>query len=186
MLKPLLLVGLPLLELMLLVRIGAKLGGLLTLMYLVVASMVGMSLARAQGAAVMERLRGETVSGRAPATDVLDRAGLALAGLLIAVPGFFTDFLGVLLLVPAVRRVAMLALLQRLKNAAVGGGVRMHMGGMPRASPFDDGHPGTVRDAEVIDVSGPGDGPHAFRSTMRDATPHDPSPHDTQDARDTR
>ena len=75
-----------------------------TLGLVVLAAVAGAGLMRAQGAQALVRLQAGLASGGGGVEPVADRALLALAGLLLLVPGFFTDALGLSLLVPPLRR----------------------------------------------------------------------------------
>ncbi len=93
----------PLVELLVIVQVADWIGVLETLGLLVAVSLAGVYLVKQQGLAVLRRAVRERREGRVPATAVADGALIALAGVLILVPGFVTDVIGLALLVPPVR-----------------------------------------------------------------------------------
>jgi UPF0716 protein FxsA len=68
------------------------------------STVAGMLLLRRQGWRTVLQMRAETAQGRLPAAALLEGAVLAVASLLLILPGFITDLAGILLFVPAVRR----------------------------------------------------------------------------------
>jgi UPF0716 protein FxsA len=100
----LLLVGVPLLELYLLIQVGSEIGALPTIALSVLTAILGTWLVRMQGFAVLLRVRVMLERGETPALEVLDGAVLLIAGLMLLLPGFLTDALGFLLLIPPLRR----------------------------------------------------------------------------------
>ncbi len=98
------LIGLPLLELALLVKTGQVIGFWATLAMVIGAGVIGALVLSRQSLAVVRRTREAVAQGRPPVAPVLDGAFLLLAGVLLITPGFLTDVLGLLLLVPPIRR----------------------------------------------------------------------------------
>jgi UPF0716 protein FxsA len=137
----LLFVGVPAIELWLLIEIGSVIGGAETILLIIITGVVGASLARAQGMAVLDRIRKETEAGRLPDRSVAEAALILAAGLLLITPGVITDVVGLLCLVPITRRLFLMVLGKLLARAArrQGGAqvnVRMHFGpGGPRGTP---------------------------------------------------
>jgi len=95
---------LPLAELWLLIRVGAAIGALAVVAWVVAAAALGVAVIQRQGFHTLTRVRARLARGEAPAEELLDGMLLALAGLLLVVPGLLTDVAGLLGLVPAVRR----------------------------------------------------------------------------------
>lgn len=95
----------PVIELYLLIRVGRLIGALPTVALILAISMAGAWLVRAQGFAILGRVRSELAQGRIPAGDLLDGALVLVGGILLLTPGFFTDFLGLFFLIPPARRV---------------------------------------------------------------------------------
>ncbi len=100
----LLLIGLPLAELYFLIQVGAEIGALPTIALSILTAVMGAWLVRRQGFGILMRVRRMMDEGEVPAVELLDGALLLLAGLFLLLPGFLTDSLGFLLLIPPVRR----------------------------------------------------------------------------------
>ena len=100
----LLFVGVPLIELYLLIQVGSEIGALPTIALSIFTALLGGALVRIQGFTVLMRVREAMVRSEIPALEMLDGALLLIAGLLLLLPGFVTDIVGFLLLVPAVRQ----------------------------------------------------------------------------------
>lgn len=99
-----LMIGVPLIELYLLIEVGSEIGALATIVLTLLTAVIGTWLVRLQGLGVLARVRRSMAEDQVPALDLLDGALLLLAGLFLLLPGFLTDALGFLLLVPLVRQ----------------------------------------------------------------------------------
>ena len=100
----LLFIVVPVVELALLIQLGKLVGLLPTLALIVVTGALGAFLARRQGLAVIDQVRGEMADGRIPAGAVVDGVIILLAAAVLMTPGVLTDACGFLCLVPAFRR----------------------------------------------------------------------------------
>jgi UPF0716 protein FxsA len=100
-------IGLPILEIALFVEIGGAIGLLPTLAIILMTAIAGMAIVRWQGLRALDRLRASMETGADPGSDpggpIAHGALILVAGVLLVLPGFFTDCLGLLLLVPPVR-----------------------------------------------------------------------------------
>lgn len=93
----------PLIEIALFIQIGGLIGLLPTLLIVILTAVAGTILIRSQGAAVMMQLR-ETMNDLRDPTEPLAHGAMVLfAGALLLTPGFFTDALGLSLMIPGVR-----------------------------------------------------------------------------------
>lgn len=90
-------------EIAVFIQVGAAIGVLATLGLTLLGMIVGAILLRAQGTATLMRVRAEIEAGRTPARPLGEGAALAAAALLIILPGFLTDLMGLLLFLPPVR-----------------------------------------------------------------------------------
>jgi UPF0716 protein FxsA len=163
----LLFVVLPLVELWLLLRVGAVLGAGVTLGLVIVTGVLGATLARRQGLAVFQRLQAELQQGRQPTATMLEGFAILLAGVVLMTPGLLTDALGLALLVPPSRRAILASLRRRFEASLRSGRTQVHtfVGGRPvsGADPLDIGGVGgprpseRVKDVPFIDVTPPGD-----------------------------
>lgn len=110
----LLFIVLPLAELWLLIKVGTLVGALPTVTLVVLTALVGMVLLRHQGLATLTRGRQRLEAGELPAEEMLEAMVLALSGVLLIAPGFVTDTLGLLGLLPPLRRWLVAALVPRM------------------------------------------------------------------------
>jgi len=104
----------PLVEIALFVTLGGALGLWLTLAVVIGTGILGVTLLRRLGLRSAERLRAEMDRMRDPLGAAGDSALLALAAILLILPGFLTDALGAFLLVPPVRRLLVAKLAARV------------------------------------------------------------------------
>src|SRR4051794_12637409 len=100
----LILFGVPLIEVALFVKVGGLIGALPTVMLCILSAIAGIGLMRRQGIATLDRLRASVEAGGDPRGPIAHGALVLVAGVLLVIPGFFTDAVGLLLLIPAVRR----------------------------------------------------------------------------------
>jgi len=93
----------PLAEIFLFIYLGELIGNYLVLIIAAVAGMGGALIALSQAQAARERLRAQLKAGRYPGREFADLAGIIVSGILLITPGFITDLLGYLLMIPALR-----------------------------------------------------------------------------------
>ena len=110
----LLFVVVPIVELYVLIQVGQEIGALWTVAILVADSILGSVLMRSQGRAVWRRFNEALAAGRPPAREVLDGVLVIFGGALLLTPGFMTDILGLLLLLPPTRALFRGTLVRRL------------------------------------------------------------------------
>lgn len=109
-------IAVPLLEVLLLVAIGRRLGLWPTVAVVVVAGALGAVLARAEGLRVLGAIRRDLARGEVPAAGLLDGMLVLLAGALLIAPGLITDIVAIALLVPPVRRLVRLHLARAVRR----------------------------------------------------------------------
>ncbi|MGD8265786.1 MAG: FxsA family protein [Chromatiales bacterium] len=97
-------VFIPLTELYVIIEVGDRIGAFTTIWLVVLTAVIGGWLVRKQGMGILFRIRQQMERGEAPAIEMLEGALLALMGILLLLPGFITDALGFLLLIPPLRR----------------------------------------------------------------------------------
>jgi UPF0716 protein FxsA len=132
------LIAVPLLEIALFIKVGGWIGVGPTLALIVLSAVIGAWMIRWQGISVMLRAQRELAEGTLPVLGAFEGLCLAIAGVLLLTPGFFTDVVGALLLVPAVRRMLYRYLRHRIETHVV------DLSSPPR----DHGAPGPLIDAE--------------------------------------
>ena len=94
----------PLVEIYFLIEIGDVIGAGFTIFMVVLTALIGAALVRYQGFTTLARAQNEMLNNRMPAMEVIEGALLLLAGALLMIPGFVTDALGFLLLIPPLRQ----------------------------------------------------------------------------------
>ncbi len=112
----------PLLEIYLLIKAGSVIGALPTVALVVFTAVLGAFLLRLQGLSTLNRIRTSLMQGKVPAMEILEGAALLVAGGLLLTPGFFTDAIGFLLLIPPLRRYWLLKIIERVTITSVSRG----------------------------------------------------------------
>jgi UPF0716 protein FxsA len=108
----LLFVGIPLTELYFLIKIGSQIGAFPTIFLTVFTALLGGYMVRRQGFSTLMRVREMAARGEVPAIEVMEGAVLLVCGVLLLLPGFITDVVGFIFLVPPIRRWLLTAGLQ--------------------------------------------------------------------------
>ena len=98
-------------EISIFIKVAAVLGVALTLLLVVLTSCLGASLVRHQGMKTLMQMQQKMAMGESPAAEMVKSVSLVMAGFLLILPGFFTDFLGLLLILPPVQKHLTLKLL---------------------------------------------------------------------------
>ena len=93
----------PIVELAVIIEIGATIGVLNTVGLLILSSILGGWLMKREGLGVVRRIQQATAEGRVPGKEVVDGVLVLFGGALMLAPGFLTDVAGMLLLLPPVR-----------------------------------------------------------------------------------
>jgi UPF0716 protein FxsA len=102
----LLFIVVPAMELYILIKVGGSIGAFNTIGIIVVTGFVGAALAKHQGFAAIRKMQQAMMEGRRIGTSLVSGALVVFAGALMLTPGFVTDSIGLLLLVPPIRAVA--------------------------------------------------------------------------------
>lgn len=103
----------PIIEIYLLIQVGQEIGAGWTIFLVVATAVAGAALLRYQGLATLYEAQNKMAHGELPASALLEGVMLLLAGALLLTPGFFTDALGFLFLIPMLRKRLAKALLHR-------------------------------------------------------------------------
>ncbi len=142
----------PIAELYVLIQIGQAIGILPTIALLIVDSVLGAALMRSQGRAAWMRFNAALAEGRVPGREVMDGALVIFGGALLLTPGFLSDFLGLILLLPPTRAVARKILLARFGSrvlATAAGGAQSRVFGFGGTAP----RPPRATADDVVDSS---------------------------------
>lgn len=108
----LLFVGVPLIELYLLIEVGGEIGAIPTITLTVFTAVLGGMLVRAQGLTTALRVRDALERHEVPALEMMEGVVLLATGFMLLLPGFITDLIGFVLLVPPIRRALLLYFLK--------------------------------------------------------------------------
>ena len=110
-------VCLPALEIYLFIEVGGQVGALGTLALIFLTAIIGLYLARHQGMQTLKSGMINLYQNKMPIYEMMTGASIALAALLLIIPGFFSDLIGFLLLIPFTRKILFnLALGKKIKN----------------------------------------------------------------------
>ena len=147
----------PIIEIVVVVAVGQAIGGWPTFLLLVATSLLGAWLIRREGGRAWRALEQAVRSGRMPAREIADGVVVLVGGSLLLAPGFVTDVLGLLLVLPFTRPVArsmlaavisrrLLAQTERFTGPAVAGQPGREKQGPRRSTSSDE-----VVEGEIID-----------------------------------
>ena len=142
----------PLVEMIILIEVGGMIGPLLTIALVVLTAICGVWLLRLEGMATLTRVQEKLQRGEIPETELLEGIMLIIGGALLLTPGFATDIVGFVCLVPGLRR----PLAARIIRSTSFGKFQMHS---PFQSPSfrnTDRHPGQTIDGEFVSESNNG------------------------------
>lgn len=139
----LLFIGVPLLELFVLVKVGQMVGFLPTVGLVVLTGVAGGILARMEGLRTILKLQGELAHGRLPGGALMDGFAILLGGALLLTPGILTDLVGFSFLLPPTRKVLLSSIKKKLEGRLKSGSIQItHLGGMPGMGPMSWGEAG--------------------------------------------
>jgi UPF0716 protein FxsA len=109
----------PIVEMWILIEVGGWVGALPTIALVVLTAMIGLSLLKQQGLATLMRARRKVVEGTIPASELVNGVMIAVGGALLLTPGFVTDALGFVLLIPKTRQWLLFKLIDRYRDKIV-------------------------------------------------------------------
>ena len=98
-------IGIPALEIFLLIKIGGQIGALNTIALIFLTAIIGIYFAKLQGIQTLKSGMVNIYQNKMPIYEIMSGASIAIAALLLIFPGFFTDFFGFLLLIPFTRKI---------------------------------------------------------------------------------
>ena len=100
----LLVIGIPLIEIYLFIKIGSQIGAFNTVLLILITAVAGVAYARYEGFNTLKSGMSQLIKNEMPIYELISGATLAFAALLLIFPGFATDLVGILLVVPITRR----------------------------------------------------------------------------------
>jgi len=115
----LLFIVVPIVELYFLIKVGSIIGVIPTILIVIATAVIGTALLRQQGLATLHRYQQSLSSGRLPAQEMIEGLALVFGGALLLTPGFVTDAVGFLCLIPITRQAVIRWLLKRVRIRGV-------------------------------------------------------------------
>ncbi len=166
------LILLPFAELYVLIKAGSVIGAGTTILIVIGSAIFGASLAKQQGREILFRAQGELNQGRVPTEQLLQGLLVFVGGIFLIAPGFITDVLGLLMVLPPTRFL-LTQLIKRVLAARLRSGrVRVYRFGGPFGRPEEPFSTMGIR-RDLINGDDDGDGPDD-RPPARDVTPKKP------------
>jgi UPF0716 protein FxsA len=110
----------PILEIYVIIQVGQAIGALWTIVLLIADSILGSLLMKSQGRAAWRRFQAALAEGRVPGREVLDGVLVIFGGAFLLTPGFCSDIVGALLLLPPTRAVIRRLLVRRFTFSVLG------------------------------------------------------------------
>tara|TARA_B110001450_G_scaffold240878_1_gene249936 strand:- start:1103 stop:1525 length:423 start_codon:yes stop_codon:yes gene_type:complete len=108
----LLIIGIPIMEIYLFIKIGSQIGAFNTISLIFITAFLGIVYARYEGFNTLKSGMAQIIKNELPVYEIISGAALAFAALLLILPGFATDFLGLMIIFPPTRKL----LLKRVSN----------------------------------------------------------------------
>ena len=100
----LLIIGIPTIEIYLMIKVGSVIGALNTILLIFLTATTGIYFAKMAGLSTLKSGFSQIVKNEIPIYEIISGAALAFAALLLIVPGFLTDIIGFLLIIPVTRK----------------------------------------------------------------------------------
>ena len=100
-----LIIGIPLIEIYLFVKIGSQIGAFNTVLLILTTAVIGIAYVRYEGFNTLKSGIGQLVKNEMPVYEIVSGATLAFAAFLLILPGFATDLVGILLVIPFTRKI---------------------------------------------------------------------------------
>ena len=103
-----LILGIPLIEIYLFIKVGSEIGALNTILLILTTAIVGIWYARYEGFNTLRSGMSQLVKNELPLYEIVSGAAIAFAALLLILPGFATDIIGILLVFPFTRKIILI------------------------------------------------------------------------------
>ena len=110
-----LILGIPLIEIYLFIKVGSQIGALNTIFLILTTAVVGIWYARYEGFNTLRSGMSQLVKNEVPLYEIVSGAAIAFAALLLILPGFATDIIGILLIIPFTRKVILSKFINKKK-----------------------------------------------------------------------
>tara|TARA_X000000368_G_C22765000_1_gene594536 strand:- start:307 stop:720 length:414 start_codon:yes stop_codon:yes gene_type:complete len=106
-------IAIPIIEILLFIKIGENIGAINTILLIILTAVVGVYFARIQGIRTIKSGFINIYQNKLPIYEILSGASIAIAAVFLIIPGFFTDAIGFLLLIPMTRKLLLSPILKR-------------------------------------------------------------------------
>ena len=100
----LLIISIPLIEIFLFIKVGSQIGAFNTISLILITAVIGIIYARYEGFNTLRAGMSQIVKNQIPIYEIISGAAITFAALLLIIPGFATDFLGILIIFPPTRK----------------------------------------------------------------------------------
>ena len=100
-----LILGIPLIEIFLFIKVGSQIGALNTILLILVTAVLGIWYARYEGFNTLKAGMSQLIKNELPLYEIVSGAAIAFAAILLILPGFATDAIGILLVFPFTRKI---------------------------------------------------------------------------------
>ncbi len=109
-------IAVPIVEILLFIKIGENIGAINTILLIIFTAIVGVYFARIQGIKTIRSGFINIYQNKLPVYEMLSGASIAIAAVLLIIPGFFTDAIGFFLLIPITRKILLSPIIKKSKN----------------------------------------------------------------------
>ena len=109
-------IALPIIEILLFIKIGENIGAINTIFLIIFTAIIGIYFARIQGVRTIKSGFLNLYQNKIPVYEILSGASIAIAAIFLIIPGFFTDTIGFLLLIPFTRRILLASIIKKNAN----------------------------------------------------------------------
>ena len=116
-------IGIPLIEIYLMIKIGSAIGAFNTIFLIFFTAVTGIYFARLEGLNTIRAGFNQLIKNEIPIYEIISGAALAFAALLLIIPGFLTDLIGFLLIVPVTRKIFIKILSSKFKKKKLDGNI---------------------------------------------------------------
>jgi len=106
-------IALPIIEILLFIKIGENIGALNTILLIILTAFIGVYFARIQGIKTLKSGFINLYQNKLPIYEIFSGASIAIAAMFLIIPGFFTDLIGFILLVPLTRQLILSIIMRK-------------------------------------------------------------------------
>ena len=116
-------IGIPIIEIYIMIKVGGVIGPLNTVLLIFLTAITGVYFAKMQGLNTIKSGFNQLVKNEIPIYEIISGAALAFAALLLIIPGFLTDLIGFLLIVPVTRKIFIKILSSKFNKKKLNGNI---------------------------------------------------------------